>query len=232
VTAEPRRSGGRHVARLVLPPGVDTRWQQDAACQAVEDPDVFFPGKGNAGEAAKRICAACPVLKECLTFALATMPHPLEDYGVYGGLLPAERARLRGGPLLAPATRLSSRAEAVIGRRLADQVGVAAAARALGVTQAALTDAWRRRGLARPAVHANPRPVHEELYRDRATAERAHELASQVGVVKAAAALGVSHGTLYRAWQRHGLDRPAPQPRGRPIHARRGQEEVARRGQP
>jgi WhiB family redox-sensing transcriptional regulator len=236
VTAKPRRSGGRHLARLVLPEGVDSRWQQEAACRTVHDPDLFFPGKSDTGEAAKQVCAGCPVLSQCLEFALATMPHPREDHGVYGGLLPAERARLRGGRLLIPASHVRSRAQAVIGRRLADHIGVAAAAHALGVTQAALTDSWRRRGLVRPPTEAVPRPVNKELYSDRAAAERALDLANRIGVVKAATALGVSHGTLYRAWRQHGLERPAPQPRGRPIGTRPvtnlEREEVADCGRP
>jgi WhiB family transcriptional regulator, redox-sensing transcriptional regulator len=234
VTAEPRRSGGRHLARLVLPAGVDTEWQRRAACRTVEEPDVFFPSNAEAGEAAKRICARCPVLGECLAFALATMPRPREDHGVYGGLLPTERSRLRRSPLLVQAHHLHGRTQAVIGRRLTHELGMDATARALGVTETALTDAWRRYGLAKKPKRATARPVHEELYRDRAAAERAHGLASRVGVVKAATALGVSHGTLYRAWQRHGLDRPAPQPRGRLIGPRRHpteREEVAEHGE-
>jgi WhiB family transcriptional regulator, redox-sensing transcriptional regulator len=208
VTAEHPAGRGR-LHRLMLPAGVELRWQHQAACQGTPDPDLFFPGKGEGDEAAKQVCAACPVTGECLEFALATMPHASMDFGVYGGLTPTERARLRGGPLLVRAHRLDSRAQAVIGRKLASQVGVAAAARALGVTPAALTDAWQRRGLAAlPTRHA-PREAGERLYRDRVVAEQALELARTVGVTRAAARLGVSHGVLYRAWRHHGLDRPA-----------------------
>jgi WhiB family transcriptional regulator, redox-sensing transcriptional regulator len=230
------RTGTGRLGNLVLPPGVEVGWQQDAACKDVPDPDVFFPGKGEDAEAAKQVCAGCPVLGECLEFALATMRASDRDHGVYGGLTPAERARLRGSPVLHRVHRLDSRAQAVIGRRLADHIGVAAAAHALGVTQAALTDAWRRRGLVWPPTQAAPRPVNKELYSDRAAAERALDLASRIGVVKAATALGVSHGTLYRAWRQHGLERPAPQPRGRPIGTRPvtnpEREEVADCGRP
>jgi WhiB family transcriptional regulator, redox-sensing transcriptional regulator len=223
VTADGRSGTGR-LGTLVLPPGVEVGWQQDAACKDVPDPDVFFPGKGEHAEAAKRVCAGCPVLVECLEFALATMRAPERDHGVYGGLTPAERARLRGGPIPMRAPRLDSRAQAVIGRRLASQVGVAAAARALGVTEEALTDAWQRRRLLSPLSRRPTRQASERLYGDRVVAEQAMELAGRVGVKRAAAALGVTHGVLYRAWQHHGLDRPVRHPRRRPTDRTSGRE--------
>jgi Transcription factor WhiB len=213
VTAD--RSGTGRLGNLVLPPGVEVGWQQDAACKDVPEPDLFFPGKGEDGEAAKRICAGCPVLVECLEFALATMRAADRDHGVYGGLTPAERARLRGGPVLVRGPRLDSRAQTVIGRRLASQVGADAAARALGVTVEALTDAWQRRRLLAPLARRSPQQASQGLYGDRVVAEQALTLASQIGVRRAATALGVAHGVLYRAWQHHGLDRPAHQPRQR-----------------
>jgi WhiB family transcriptional regulator, redox-sensing transcriptional regulator len=211
------RTGTGRLGNLVLPPGVEVGWQQAAACKDTPDPDAFFPGKGEDGEAAKQVCAGCPVLGECLAFALATMPAPERDHGVYGGLTPAERARLRGGPIPVRAHRLDSRAQAIIGRRLASQVGVAAAARALGVTEEALTDAWQRRRLLAPPSRRPTRQASERLYRDRVVAEQALALASQVGIKRAAAALGVTHGVLYRAWQHHGLNRPAHEVRQRPA---------------
>jgi len=212
VTAD--RSGTGRLGTLVLPPGVEVGWQQDAACKDVPDPDVFFPGKGEDGETAKQICAGCPVLGECLAFALATMRAPERDHGVYGGLTPTERARLRGGPVLVRAPRLDTQVQAVIGHRLANRIGLDSAARALGVTPEALADAWQRRGhLSQPSQPG----VDERLYQDRAWAEQALALASQLGIRRAAFVLGVTHGVLYRAWQHHGLDRPAHQPRQRPA---------------
>jgi WhiB family transcriptional regulator, redox-sensing transcriptional regulator len=211
------RTGTGRLGNLVLPPGVEVGWQQDAACKDTPDPEVFFPGKGEDAEVAKRVCAGCPVLGECLDFALATMRAADRDHGVYGGLTPAERARLRGGPVLVRAPRLDSRAQAVIGRRLASQLGVAAAARALGVTEEALTDAWQRRRLLAPLSRRPARQASERLYGDRVVAEQAMALAGQVGVKRAAAALGVTQGVLYRAWQHHGLDRPAHAVRQRPA---------------
>jgi WhiB family redox-sensing transcriptional regulator len=223
VTAD-RPAGTGRLGNLVLPPGVEVGWQQDAACKDAPDPDVFFPGKGEDAEAAKRVCASCPVLGECLEFALATMRAPERDHGVYGGLTPAERARLRGGPVLVRAHRLDSRPQAIIGRRIASQLGMVAAARALGVTPQALTDAWQRRQLLAPLARRSPRQAAERLYGDRVVAEQAMALAGQVGVKRAAAALGVTHGVLYRAWQHHRLDRPAHLPRQRPADRTAGRQ--------
>jgi WhiB family transcriptional regulator, redox-sensing transcriptional regulator len=232
VTADrPARTG--RLGNLVLPPGVEVGWQQDAACKDTPDPDVFFPGRTDSGAAAKQVCAGCPVIGDCLEFALQTMPAAERDHGVYGGLTPTERARLRGGPVLVRAHRLDSRAQAVIGRRLASQLGVAAAARTLGVTPTALTDAWQRRRLLAPPARRSPRQAAERLYGDRVVAEQALELAGQVGVKRAAAALGVTHGVLYRAWQHHGVDRPARQSRQRPSNraGERGRTQRPRAGQ-
>jgi WhiB family redox-sensing transcriptional regulator len=216
VTAD--RSGAGRLSSLVLPAGVEVDWQQEAACKDVPDPDVFFPGKGEDAEAAKQVCAGCPVLGECLEFALATMRAAERDHGVYGGLTPAERARLRGGPVLVRAPRLDSRAQAAIGHRLAARVGRDSAARALGVTSEALADAWQRRGRLWPPSRPSRQPsVGERLYRERAWAEQALALASQLGIRRAGFLLGVTHGVLYRAWQHHGLDRPAHHSRQRPA---------------
>ncbi|MGD6742562.1 WhiB family transcriptional regulator [Streptomyces sp. BH106] len=69
-------------------------WLDSAAC-ADEDPDVFFP-VGTTGpamddvEAAKEVCRRCPVIMECLRWAVATE----QTTGVWGGTSEVERARL------------------------------------------------------------------------------------------------------------------------------------------
>ena len=73
----------------VIPPA--PAWQIDAACLGV-DPDVFFPAKSVA--AAKRICADCPVVGECLTFVMELEDSDGERTGVWAGLSPRERMRL------------------------------------------------------------------------------------------------------------------------------------------
>lgn len=63
-------------------------WSADALCAQV-DPELFFPGKGSSPKRAKKICAQCPVIAECLAFALS---HFVE--GVWGGTTYRERMAL------------------------------------------------------------------------------------------------------------------------------------------
>ena len=66
-------------------------WRLRGACRYV-DPDMFFVGETDtAGIAkAKTICQRCPVLGECLTWALTA-----RDEGIAGALTKAERRWLR-----------------------------------------------------------------------------------------------------------------------------------------
>jgi WhiB family redox-sensing transcriptional regulator len=72
---------------LVTPP----QWSEGAVC-AQTDPEVFYPDKGGSTTAAKRICRGCPVMAECLQYAVDNR----ETFGVWGGLSPRERQALRG----------------------------------------------------------------------------------------------------------------------------------------
>jgi WhiB family redox-sensing transcriptional regulator len=61
-------------------------WRELAACRHTE-PELFFPAfSGDRSqsqvECARAICAACPVRRECLRFALGTR----QSYGVWGGI--------------------------------------------------------------------------------------------------------------------------------------------------
>jgi WhiB family redox-sensing transcriptional regulator len=74
-------------------------WRLRAACRQV-DSAVFFPPDAERGPAqevrearAKAICARCPVIRECATYALVAG----ERHGVWGGLSERERAALRLG---------------------------------------------------------------------------------------------------------------------------------------
>ncbi|MFJ3923167.1 WhiB family transcriptional regulator [Streptomyces sp. NPDC090022] len=76
------------------------QWQSGAACRAL-GPGRFFHPAGERGEdregrdeAAKRVCARCPVRQACLDHALRTR----EPYGVWGGLTEEERKALSGRP--------------------------------------------------------------------------------------------------------------------------------------
>ena len=72
-------------------------WASDPqrAC-ANTDTEAFFPEKagGPTGDVkqAKRICLTCPVLDECLDYALHAQPHV---YGIWGGTTEGQRNRLR-----------------------------------------------------------------------------------------------------------------------------------------
>lgn len=66
-----------------------TDWQRDAACRDL-DTDVFFPTSDADAEAARAICATCPVATECLEWAIETR----QPDGVFGGLTALERHRL------------------------------------------------------------------------------------------------------------------------------------------
>lgn len=71
----------------------DVSWIEGALC-AQTDPEAFFPHPGPLGASdrrLKRICAACPVRRPCLEYALA---EGLE-YGVWGGLTARERMKLQ-----------------------------------------------------------------------------------------------------------------------------------------
>lgn len=70
-------------------------WRQRAACRD-EDPELFFP-IGNTGpalvqiEEAKQVCRRCPVIEECLQWALETG----QDAGVWGGTSEDERRAMK-----------------------------------------------------------------------------------------------------------------------------------------
>lgn len=68
-------------------------WHSEAVCRRDEAGLFFAPSKEPTAarlsreQAAKRVCAGCPVLVECREHALV-QPEP---YGVWGGLTAAER---------------------------------------------------------------------------------------------------------------------------------------------
>lgn len=64
-------------------------WMDEAACAGV-DQDIFYPERGESYEAARRVCARCPVTDECLEHALEIG----DTLGMWGGLTPDQRYRL------------------------------------------------------------------------------------------------------------------------------------------
>lgn len=71
---------------LELPPFFD-----EAICIGAE-PEIFDGESLMNVLEAKRICSACPIQAMCLDWATQT-----QDAGVWGGLTPEERRKLRGG---------------------------------------------------------------------------------------------------------------------------------------
>lgn len=67
-------------------------WMDNAAC-TTHDLTTFFPTTAVGRDAAKRICATCPVNAACLQHAL---DHD-EEFGIWGGLDPDERYELANG---------------------------------------------------------------------------------------------------------------------------------------
>lgn len=67
-------------------------WLRRGACRS-SDPDLFFPlAPSPLQEArAKAVCARCPVIDECRSYAL----REGETEGIWGGLTPQERRRTR-----------------------------------------------------------------------------------------------------------------------------------------
>lgn len=70
-------------------------WLHRSVCRK-EDPELFFP-IGNTGpallqiEEAKAVCRRCPVMEQCLIWALETG----QDHGVWGGTSEDERRSMR-----------------------------------------------------------------------------------------------------------------------------------------
>jgi WhiB family transcriptional regulator, redox-sensing transcriptional regulator len=74
-------------------------WRLRARCKG-QPLEFFFAPDDEKGsrrlgreQRAKQICQSCPVLELCRTHALNAPEH----YGVWGGMTPLERRRLRGG---------------------------------------------------------------------------------------------------------------------------------------
>lgn len=95
--------------RLRLEPHRDESWFEQAACRT-QDRRLFFEGdrestarRDRREQAAKAVCAVCPVRRECLSYALS-IP---ERYGIWGGLNSRERAHV--GHRKAPSRRTDRR---------------------------------------------------------------------------------------------------------------------------
>lgn len=90
--------------------------------------------------AAKAVCRDCPVQGLCLDWAMAN-----EAFGIWGGMTPAERDRLRGYPLR---VTLDDRAEAeLLRRRIQSGVSLLDIASEYGVVRRSV-ERWKSRAAA------------------------------------------------------------------------------------
>src|SRR6266540_410493 len=218
-----------------LPSGasLDPEVLRGAACGS-EDLELFYPEPGDtaAEQAAKRVCAGCPVREPCLEMALATG----DQHAILGGTTPAERVRLRRqrqvsharqqaaqrataatgidpAELRAPggrsmAAHLRGDASATVRAwELCRTAGTAHVARLIGVHVTDLHAALEHWGLEVPKLR---QPA--ELVEDPVAAREAFGLVEQVGWVKGAQQLHVHRRTLRAAFQRWGLGEPTPRP--------------------
>lgn len=83
-------------------------WQDGAACRG-HDPNLFFPDSYQNVNEARKVCARCDVLKDCLAYAM-TAPDA-NKYGVWAGTTPYQRQRIK------QQRRKAARAEAAAGRK-------------------------------------------------------------------------------------------------------------------
>jgi WhiB family redox-sensing transcriptional regulator len=116
-------------------------WRGWAACRGT-DLKVFFPGRGEPAEPARRICASCPVRQPCLDYAIS---HGIM-HGTWGGLTERDRRALR--TLHAGAARRER--DAAIAAAAAAGSTKAAISRAFGLAATSVTrvlsrdaDRWR-----------------------------------------------------------------------------------------
>ena len=214
-----------------LPRGVtlDLEVLRDAACRP-DDLELFYPEPDDqaAEQAAKAICAACPVKDACLEMALVTG----DQHAILGGTTPAERVPIRRqrqqihareqaaerataatgidpGELRAPtgrsmAAHLRGDASATVRAwELCKTAGTAHVARLIGVHVTDLHTALEHWGLEVPNLH---KPA--ELVHDPAKAREAFALVEQVGWVKAAREVGVARRTLRAAFAQWGMGEP------------------------
>lgn len=82
------RYGSRPGAHPAMELDRRDQWEDFAECRTA-DPEMFFKAKDDARAAkdAKKICGRCPVLEQCLAWALETK----QDFGVLGGKDEQER---------------------------------------------------------------------------------------------------------------------------------------------
>jgi len=200
----------------------------EAACKGMPT-ERFFPetGEGRKANEAKTICAGCQVQQPCRELAVRGADSLDSDHGIFGGTLPTERGALRPNRFPEPSAYRQHRELAEQAHELASRVGLRQAARELGVSRDTLKSAWARWSLPQPERKAGHRP--SRFLADRDQAERAFRLAEELGSINAASAqLGTTWPSLRKAFQRHELGMPQPNPAA--VSQRKSTVQLARRG--
>jgi WhiB family transcriptional regulator, redox-sensing transcriptional regulator len=68
-------------------------WRALGACRQLPT-EIFFPTRGEDVDAARAVCAACPVVSDCRVYAMAVPGLK----GIWGGMSESERGRVRHDP--------------------------------------------------------------------------------------------------------------------------------------
>jgi len=78
----------------------DTEWQNSAACRGHSDPDIWYSNSQGDRKIAKQFCSRCPVVTECLEYALKYR----DPWGLWGGQGQVERKARKRSSLARAAT--------------------------------------------------------------------------------------------------------------------------------
>jgi len=71
------------------------QWYEEASCASVGG-EIMFPSDRHGVALAKKICANCVVVNDCLTNALRNETTERDVHGIAGGLSAEERKRIMG----------------------------------------------------------------------------------------------------------------------------------------
>jgi WhiB family redox-sensing transcriptional regulator len=71
---------------------VSNEWMEEASCVGA-DPNAFFPEEFHepTSRTARKVCRECPVIRECLSYALRNYIRE----GMFGGVKPSVRRKLQ-----------------------------------------------------------------------------------------------------------------------------------------
>ena len=213
---------------LLVPSEGRLGWMDEAACKGMPT-DRFFPetGEGRKASEAKAICATCQVQDPCRELAVRGADSQDTDHGIFGGTIPTERGHLRPTRFPEPSAYRQHREVPERAHELASRVGLRKAAQELGVSRDTLKNAWAHWNLPQP--ERKPTNPPSRFLADRDQAERAFRLVEELGSINAAAAqLGTTWPSLRKAFQRHQLGTPTPNPAV--VNQRKSTVQLARRG--